>query len=167
MPVMRVLRQYFERLLDNDARIISNLHQINERLRHMATQADIDALSAQLTEAVGVITSEASELTNAVASIQDEIDTLVNQNPNLDVTALTNAVQAVVDSASVIKSAADDVEAIPSPAPAVPEEVPTAPPADTGTAAAAGTAGATTDQNAPTQVTVDPGETPPEANPSV
>lgn len=61
------------------------IQEINERIRLMATQADVDAITA----AVGQV---ATDLETARAKLQAEIDTLAAANPAVDVTALQAAV---------------------------------------------------------------------------
>ena len=61
------------------------LTQLGERL--MASQADIDALTAALAQ-------EDSDLNTAVTGIQAEIVALQNANPALDLTALSAQVDA-------------------------------------------------------------------------
>ncbi len=57
----------------------------------MATQADVDAITTQVSQV-------ASDLKAAQASLQAEIDSLGSANPTLDLTALQTAV-APLDSA--------------------------------------------------------------------
>jgi len=74
----------------NDAKldqILSLLATIGET---MATQADIDALTAQVQKVQ-------TEVMGAVQVLKDEIAALQNQNPALDLTALSSAVQALDD----------------------------------------------------------------------
>jgi uncharacterized phage infection (PIP) family protein YhgE len=108
------------------ASIDTHLHRIIERLRHMATQEDIDTLTAQVTALSDTLATETSELDTATAAILAEIDTLTNANPALDVSGLTAAVESVSTATSNIKAAADSVQSIPPAAPVEPTD-PTAP----------------------------------------
>jgi hypothetical protein len=62
--------------------------QLTRMERTMATQAELDALVAQI-DALG------GTLTTALAGIQADLDALVAANPGLDVTALTASVGAL------------------------------------------------------------------------
>lgn len=61
------------------------IDDLNKKVGTMATQADVDALSARL---AALDTRDK----NAVTAIQAEITALQTANPNLDLTGLTNAV---------------------------------------------------------------------------
>lgn len=79
-------------------RIITRLDTITERIKHMASQADIDALTEQVNSLGGT-------LTTAVAGIQSDLDALKAANPAVDVSALQASVSAlsgVVDSATAL-----------------------------------------------------------------
>ena len=64
------------------------LARLTERINSMATQADIDALVAQL-DTIG------GSLTAALAGIQGDLDTLKAANPALDLTSLQDKVTAL------------------------------------------------------------------------
>jgi phage shock protein A len=68
-------------------RRIANLEQ---RTEHMATQADIDALTQQVDQV-------ASDLQTSTAQVQAEIDALSQANPQLDLSALQAAVTPLDD----------------------------------------------------------------------
>ena len=80
--------------------ILQLLHTINGRLDTMATQTDIDALTAQLA-------TLSSDLSGAVAGIQADLDALKAANPAVDITAL----QASVASLSTVVASAQAVDA--------------------------------------------------------
>ena len=86
---------------DHSDAIVAALRTINERINTMATQADIDALTAQLTD-LGVT------LGTALAGIQSDLDALVVANPGVDVTALSASVAAL--STAVEQATAIDAE---------------------------------------------------------
>lgn len=98
--------------------IRSRTHHISERLTQMATQADVDTLTATLNDAVTSIQAEADQLGTALQQIQDEIAALQNSNPTVDLTGLQSAVDGVSSATASLQAAADSVEAIP-PAPVV------------------------------------------------
>ena len=77
------------------ARIAAQLDTITGRLETMATQTDIDNLTAQLT-AVG------DALNTAVAGIQADLDALKAANPAIDITALSTSVAALVTAAAAV-----------------------------------------------------------------
>lgn len=64
---------------------MSAVHNLNERIDLMATQADVDAITAE----VGQI---AADLDADTTKLQTEIDALAAANPSLDLTALQAAV---------------------------------------------------------------------------
>lgn len=69
------------------------LADIDERINQMASQTDVDALTAQ----VGQV---AADLATARTSLQTEIDALSSAHPSLDLSALQSAV-APLDAAAV------------------------------------------------------------------
>ena len=77
------------------------LARILERLDIMATQADIDALTAQITD-------RDAALATALAGIQGDLDALKAANPAVDITALQASVAALGD--TVAQAAAVDAE---------------------------------------------------------
>ena len=93
------------------------LHRINERLSHMATQADIDALTAQLTERDATLTTALTGIQGDVDTLKAEIAALQTGNPALNVAGLQAAVASIaghVDQATAI-----DAQTPPPAAPAV------------------------------------------------
>lgn len=98
------------------------------KVRNMATQAEVDALAAQMdannaanAAAVAVIAQETSELGTALTAIQEEVTALGNAHPELDLTALTDKINAgtaaatsLTDATTALQAAADAVEAQPS-----------------------------------------------------
>lgn len=93
--------------------ILSALAHITERLNHMATQADIDALAAQFTTAFDTIDTEVAELGTALTAINAEIAALGTANPALDLTALQAAADRGSASTQALQVAADAIEAVP------------------------------------------------------
>lgn len=65
--------------------------EFNERLSKMATQEEVDAITNQVNQV-------ATDVENARATLQSEIDSLSSANPGVDVSALQAAV-APLDSA--------------------------------------------------------------------
>lgn len=97
-------------IIDTSSQLVHKLDTILERTSHMAAiQADIDALTAQLTELGGT-------LGVALAGIQGDLDALVAANPGVDVTALSASVAAL--STAVDQATAIDAEN-PAPGPVV------------------------------------------------
>ena len=76
-------------------RISVQLDSILERLNLMATQTDIDNLTAQLTT-VG------EALNTAVVGIQADLDALKAANPAVDITALSASVEALVAASAAV-----------------------------------------------------------------
>jgi uncharacterized protein YjlB len=74
----------------------------------VATQADVDALTAAVGDLESQVTADETELGTAVAGIQAEIDALKNANPALDLTGLqakvTDAQSAVTDLGTAVSS---------------------------------------------------------------
>jgi multidrug resistance efflux pump len=64
------------------------INKINQRISHMASQADIDALTAELQNV-------ANDLAQTQTVLQSEIDNLADGNPGLDVSALQQAADAL------------------------------------------------------------------------
>lgn len=95
--------------------VISHLHQIIERLEHMATQEEVDAIGAAISAVSDKLDLEAGELTAAKDAIIAEIAALQQANPMLDLTGLTAASDRLTASAGNIGAMADAVEAIPVP----------------------------------------------------
>jgi len=102
--------------------VAAHLHVIESRLKAlehlpakvqaiMATQDEINALITQVSDAVGILTTETDELTAAVVAIQAEIASL--QAAGVDITGLQAAVGNLSTVANNIKAAADAVESIP------------------------------------------------------
>ena len=94
----------------------TTLHHILERLSLMATQADIDALAAQLTERDATLSTSLTGIQGDLDTLKAEIAALQTANPALDVTALQAAVTSIaghVDQATAI-----DAEKPPPAAPA-------------------------------------------------
>ena len=77
------------------ARIAAQLDTILGRLNLMATQTDIDNLTAQLTT-VG------EALNTAVVGIQADLDALKAANPAVDITALSASVEALVAASAAV-----------------------------------------------------------------
>lgn len=86
---------------------------IFERLTHMATQADVDALTTAVNAFIDTVQTETTELAAADAAILAEIANLQSANPALDLTALTDAVGRGSTAVANLQAAADTVEAIP------------------------------------------------------
>ena len=85
------------------------IHHIERKLTHMATQADVDAITTAVTQV-------AVDLATAKTDLQTEIDSLVTANPALDLTALQAAV-APVDAAVVALETLKPTPPAPTPAP--------------------------------------------------
>src|SRR5438309_9884094 len=106
-----VTRERLEEVID---RVIDHLVQyINRRLSHMATQADVDALTQQ----VGQV---ASDLQSAQTQLQTEIDNIAAANPNLDLSALQSAIQPLDDSVKALGNLQPTPAPSPAPAPPAP-----------------------------------------------
>jgi hypothetical protein len=75
------------------AQLAAALAPLNQRINLMATQADVDAITTQVTQV-------ATDLATAKTDLQAEIDKLAKQNPAIDLTALQGAV-APLDAAVV------------------------------------------------------------------
>lgn len=100
-----------------------HLRKLNERIDHMATQADVDAITTQV-EAVE------QHVTDAQTAIQAELDALASANPALDLSALTAAVGKLDPAVQALGTLKPDAPAAPAPAePAAPAEPVAAEPA--------------------------------------
>lgn len=95
--VERLLRPYFYRV---------------ERLILMATQAEIDALTTQLTSSAAASAAATATLIADDASISAEIARLKVANPTLDITALSASVQASIDAVTAAQAAVDATTAL-------------------------------------------------------
>lgn len=82
----------------------------------MSTQADVDALTASVTNLTDLVAADDAALNSAVAGIAAEIAALQQQNPALDLSALTAQVTAAQSAVSALGSAVDSVSALVPPA---------------------------------------------------
>jgi DNA anti-recombination protein RmuC len=71
------------------------LEPIKDKIKNMATQDDINALTTSIQQ-VG------TDLTNSVATVQNEINNLAQQNPQLDLSGVQNAVSALDEQAKAV-----------------------------------------------------------------
>lgn len=90
-------------------------NQLKELL--MATQADIDALTTEITNAVNTITTDLQTLGSDVTNVQAEITALQQQNPTVDVTALQAAANQLDSTVTSLGTSVDSVTALVPPAP--------------------------------------------------
>lgn len=73
-----------------------------------ATQADVDALTAQVQQV-------ATDLTSASSTLQTEIDNLANANPGVDVSALRAAIEPLDAQAQALGALTPQAPAPPAP----------------------------------------------------
>jgi uncharacterized coiled-coil protein SlyX len=81
------------------------IHELQEAV--MATQADVDALTTQ-------VSTVASDLAKAQADIQAELDALSTANPTVDLTALTAAVAGLDPAVQTLGALKPDAPAAPA-----------------------------------------------------
>ena|ERR1700761_1943016 len=98
------LRDLIVELAQRVSEIHYEIRSLRTEMRHsfMATQQDIDALTAQVTDLGASLSSD-------VTAIQDEITALQSANPGVDVSALQAAVQSLsgnVDAVTALAPAA-------------------------------------------------------------
>src|SRR5581483_361154 len=92
------------------ARIWDAIHDLQERTENMATQADVDALTASVDQV-------ATDLATARTTLQQEIDSLAQQNPGLDLSALTAAVAPIDQAVQALGALKPDPAPAPTPTP--------------------------------------------------
>lgn len=95
------------------------IHNLKEQ--QMATQADIDAVTAALTAEDSELNTAVSGLNTSVTNIQALIAQLQQQNPQLDLTALQAELQNSQTQATNIQTAVQSAASLvpaPTPAPA-------------------------------------------------
>lgn len=102
-----------ERIQLQEDTILEEIQKINRRLTKMATQADIDALTASVQASTAAIVTKIEEETQ-------EVKDFIAANPSIDTSALSNAVAG-------LESIAADVDNI---LPDAPAEPPVEPPVE-------------------------------------
>jgi hypothetical protein len=100
-------------LLKNiDCRLTAIEQKLTQIGAHMATQADVDALTTAVDTLVTSLTADDSALQAAVAGIAAEIAALQQQNPALDISALQSSVAGAQAAVTQISTDATSVQAL-------------------------------------------------------
>lgn len=98
----------------------AQLAQIIERLNHMTTQADIDAIVSRLDANNVALSAGFTALTDAVAGIRQDVADIKAANPALDLSALDNSLAALDAQVASIGTAVADATELDSENPAPP-----------------------------------------------
>ena len=96
LHIVGILKQYLFEILANQETIKRSLKEIT---RDMATQADIDALTAQVTANNPALAATLASIATDTTKIEAEIASLKAANPAIDLTALTAAVAGLATNA--------------------------------------------------------------------
>lgn len=113
-----VSTRLFRRVLKDIYRRVTALEVIAgiEGAMIVATQADVDALTAAVGDLESQVTADETQLGTAVAGIQAEIDALKNANPALDLTGLQAKVTEAQGAVTDLGAAVNNVSALVPPA---------------------------------------------------
>lgn len=91
-------------------------NQLKEQREISVAQSDIDALTTALSDTDAELGTAVTNLTGDVTAIQAEIAALQAAQPQLDLTALTNAVQNAQSTADAVAAAVASAAALVPPA---------------------------------------------------